>query len=340
VLVRLEDADGRVGWGETYLLPGFPEEAAAVAAWLVGQDPDAAAQALATVGGANRWVLSAVAMALDDLRARRRGISLAALYGEPVRDRVRAYASSTGYVDGVPNAEAWAAEATAARDAGFWGFKLRIGRDLPDGELASMALAKAAVPELAWMADVNAAWTADQALTLAGSVDELGLAWLEEPTDTSDYPAYRPIREALATPLAGGEIVESPGAAVPALTAGAFDLIQPDVSICGGVAPALRIAAAATAQGIGCLPHACNGAINLAATLQLLAIVPGLPDAEATAGSALAGEPVLEHDFGENPLRSDLLVEPIRPADGWIAIPDGPGLGVEVDEDVVARYRA
>jgi D-galactarolactone cycloisomerase len=224
-----------------------------------------------------------------------------------------------------------------AREAGFWGIKLRVGRDDPEAELRSVAEARAAVPGLAWLADVNAAWSAETASRLTPAVDQLGLVWLEEPLPTSDYAAYRPIREAMSTPLAGGEIVETPGAAAAALAAGAFDLIQPDVSICGGVAPGLRIAAAATAQGIGCVPHACNGAINLAATLQLLSIVPGLP---GTASAALGVEPVLEHDFGENPLRSDLLVEPLRPADGWIAIPDGPGLGVEVDEVVVARYRA
>ena len=306
-------------------------------AWLVGQDADAAAQALATLGGANRWVLSAVAIAVDDLRARRRGVPLAALYGERVRDRVRAYASSTGYVDGVPHAEAWASEARSAAVAGFWGIKLRIGRDDPELELRAVAMSRDAVPALAWMADVNAAWSAETTRRLVPALDGLGLAWLEEPLPTTDYPAYRPFRELLATPVAGGEIVESPGAAAAALAAGAFDLIQPDVSICGGVAPALRIAAAATAQGIGCVPHACNGAINLAATLQLLAILPRLPD--SAAGPELGGEPALEHDFGENPLRSDLLAEPLRPTDGWVAIPAGPGLGVDVDEDVVARYR-
>ena len=113
---------------------------------------------------------------------------------------------------------------------------------------------------------------------------------------------------------------------------GAFDIIQPDASICGGVAAVLRIGAAAAAQGVACIPHACNGAINLAATLQALAVLAPLPE-------HLEAGPLLEHDFGENPIRTDLLATPLAIEDGWIAIPDGPGLGVEVDEGVMAALR-
>lgn len=332
LLIRVEGPDGLVGWGETYLVPGAREAADAVCRWLIGQDVEAAAATLVAVTGAHRWALSAVTMALDDLRARHRGIPLSGLHGERVRSHVRPYASSAGYVAGAPLDETWAAEAMAVHAAGFRAFKLRIGREDPGQELAAMRAVQRAVPGLDWMADVNAAWSSETTRDLGPDLAELGLLWLEEPVSTTDLPAYARLRQALPIPIAGGEGVESPGDATTALAAGAYDIIQPDASICGGVAPLLRIAAAAGAQGVACIPHACNGAISLAATLQVLAVLVNR-DPVIDAG------PLLEHDAGENPIRTDLLMEPPTIHDGWMEIPTGPGLGVEVDEAVVAALR-
>jgi D-galactarolactone cycloisomerase len=137
----------------------------------------------------------------------------------------------------------------------------------------------------------------------------------------------------LSVPIAGGEGSQSPGQATGALSAGLFDIIQPDVSICGGLAPLLTIAAAAEAQGVACIPHACNGAVNLAATLQALAALP-------LQSPAIEAGPMLEHNVGENPLRTDLLATRLPIRDGWLAIPDGPGLGVEIDESVMEALQA
>lgn len=332
LLVRVETGDGIVGWGETYLVPGAREAAERLCAFLAGRDVESAAETLGSLGGAPRFVLSAVRLAVDDARTRHRGVPLSALYGERVRTQVRPYASSTGYVAGVPLADAWATEAAAVRAAGFAALKLRIGRGDPGDELAAIRATQAAVPGFVWMADVNEAWTAETTLRHADNLAGLALRWLEEPIPTADPRAYATLRGRLPMPIAGGEGLQSPGQAKTALLAGAFDLIQPDVSICGGVAPLLTIAAAAEAQGVACIPHACNGAINLAATLQVLAVLPLQP-------AAIEAGPMLEHDAGENPLRSDLLATPLAIRDGSIAIPDGPGLGVEVDERVVAALR-
>ncbi|MFN8623953.1 MAG: mandelate racemase/muconate lactonizing enzyme family protein, partial [Chloroflexota bacterium] len=298
-----------------------------------GQDVEVAAASLATLRDAPRMVLSAVRIALDDARARRRGIPLHALYGERVRTRIRPYASSAGYVAGADLAATWIAEATAARDAGFAALKLRIGRGDAAREVEAIRVAVAAVDGFDWMADVNEAWSVETTRRHGPELAALGLRWLEEPMPATDLPAYARVRGTLGLPVAGGEGSESPGRASAALVAGAFDIIQPDVSICGGLAPLLTIAAAAGAQRVACIPHACNGAINLAATLQALAVLP--PQA-----AAVEAGPLLEHDHGENPIRTDMLATPLVIREGWIDIPDGPGLGVEVVERVVAALRA
>jgi len=331
VVVRVEDTDGHVGWGETYLVPGAAEACRAMTAELPGREPDGAVTALSSRPGLHRWALGAVTMALDDLRARARGVSVAALYGDRLRDRVRPYASSRGYVEGQATVDAWGEEAAAMTAAGFTAMKLRIGRYELDDEVAAIERVVAGTPSMTWMADGNGAYTRDESDRLGAALGALGFRWLEEPLPTDDYAAYAPLAEALTIPLAGGEILESASAAKPFLDGGSFDLVQPDVSICGGIGGVLEIARVATAAGRITIPHACSGAIAMAATLQILAVLP-VP----TGGPAYA-EPLLEFDVGENPIRTELLTVPLAPDAGWIPIPDSPGLGVEVDEAAVRR---
>jgi D-galactarolactone cycloisomerase len=332
VLVRIRDREGTTGWGETYLVPGVVEGARAVAETLVGLDPSQAADRLTRLEHAHRWAVGAVSTALDDLRGRVAGVPSGTLHGPRLRERVTAYASSTGYVDGVPLAEAWLAEAELLHDAGYRQLKLRIGRGPISEELPAMEQVVAQAPDVTWMADGNGAYGFDDALELGIGLEALGMRWLEEPLPTSDYAAYRPLAHALRIPLAGGEILETTAQAAAALSAGAFDIVQPDLAICGGAGPLLEIATLTAGQRVACIPHACNGAILRAATLQVLSVLPvadGLP-AWAT--------PVLEDDVGENPLRTDLVRDAPAVEDGWIAVPAGPGLGIEVDEAAVERY--
>jgi len=334
VVVRLEDDDGRVGWGETYLVPGSVHAVREMTGALMGREPDAAAAALSAEPALHRWALGAVSMALDDLRARRLGVAVSALYGDRQRERVRAYASSGGYVEGVSPEASWREEATARWGDGFRAMKLRIGRYPVADEVLAMERLVATAPDMIWMADGNGAYSLEESLWLGRALDALGFRWLEEPLPTDDYAAYASLARDLAIPLAGGEILESVGDAEPFLRAGSFDLVQPDVSICGGIGGVLEIAVAATGAGRFAVPHACNGAISLAATLQLLAVLP------VPAGAPSWAEPILEHDVGENPIRTGLLATPLKLDDGWVTIPNGPGLGVEVDEEGLRRLVA
>jgi D-galactarolactone cycloisomerase len=214
---------------------------------------------------------------------------------------------------------------------GFQAMKVRVGRFDLGGEIGAIERVVAASPPMTWMADGNGAYSLDESRRLGAALEALGFRWLEEPLPTHDYAAYAPLARELTIPLAGGEILESVEAATPFLGSGSFDLIQPDVSICGGIGGLLEIARAAAAAGRLTVPHACSGAIAMAATLQILAVLPVAADAPSWA------EPLLEFDVGENPIRTDLLSTPLAPEDGWMAIPDGPGLGVEVDEAAVRR---
>jgi D-galactarolactone cycloisomerase len=195
-------------------------------------------------------------------------------------------------------------------------------------ELDAMTRLRDAFPSLELMADGNAAYTTRQALSVGRHLHDLGFRWFEEPIPTTDYAGYELLRDALPLGLAGGESIQSRGQAREAIDRRAFDIIQPDVSICGGIGEALFIAAVARLAAIETHPHACNGALSLAATLHLLA---ALPDPNRLPADA----PLLEHDFGPNLARTDLLTTPLEFRDGWFTVPTGPGLGVDVDEAFV-----
>ena len=193
-----------------------------------------------------------------------------------------------------------------------------------------MTRLREAFPTLELMADGNAAYTLRQALEVGRHLHDLAFRWFEEPMPTTDYAGYERLRDALPLALAGGESIQSRGQARDLVDRRAVDIIQPDVSICGGIGEALVIAGMARLAAIETHPHACNGALGLAATLQVLGAIPDPNRLPADA-------PLLEHDFGPNPARTDLLATPLEFRDGWFTIPAGPGLGVEVDEDFVRR---
>jgi D-galactarolactone cycloisomerase len=334
VVVRLEDRDGVVGWGETYLVPDAVEAAREMTEALVGVAPDEAASDVTSRPGLHRWALGAVSMALDDLRARVRGVPVSDLYGERRRGKVRAYASSRGYLGGLSPESAWTDEAATSWENGFRAMKLRIGRYPVDEEIDAIERVVAASGPMTWMADGNGAYDMADSRKLGAALEGLGFRWLEEPLPTDDYLAYAPLANELSIPLAGGEILESADDTKPYLRAGSFDLVQPDASICGGIGGVLEIAAAARDAGRFAVPHACSGAISLAATLHILAVMAVPPDSPKWA------EPILEHDVGENPIRTDILTTPLTLDDGWMTIPDGPGLGIDIDEMALRRLVA
>ena len=113
---------------------------------------------------------------------------------------------------------------------------------------------------------------------------------------------------------------------------GAFDIIQPDVSLCGGIGEVLFIAELAALSGVRCIPHCWGGAILIAATLHLLAILPDPHWGFET------DTPMLEWDRSENPWRTDIVSQPFVVKEGSMAVPTVPGLGVEVDEKAIQRY--
>jgi D-galactarolactone cycloisomerase len=335
-LVKLTDADGRAGWGESYLVPGLVPMLEDVGALLIGQPATELRALVADI----RWALehtysaSALIIALEDLRARQLGVSVAETYGGASRTRVRMYAASGGYIEGVDPKDSWPREVERIREMGFTALKLRIGRYPIDHETRLLEDMRAGLPEgFGLMADGNAAYTFPQAIAMGHVLDRLGFTWFEEPLRQQDnYAGYERLAAALDIALAGGEVLSSRAEALAFMARAPVDIVQPEPVICGGVGETLWIAELADLHAITAMPHTSNSAVGIAAALQVLATLPN------PTRSPSAAEPFLEYGVDDNPHRSGLLQAPLEMRDGWVTIPDGPGLGIEIDEGYLRQH--
>src|ERR1700722_7838617 len=337
VLVRLRDRDGRAGWGEAGLRPGVPAVTRELGELLLGRDPQRCGALLdqLTRTTADQWAVSALAIALDDLRARQLGVGVAGLYGGRRRESVRAYAASAGYHATRPIEELWPAEVGEAVAAGFTAVKFRIGKHAPDRELPVLAGIRDGVgASLQMMADGNGAYSVAQSVRVASGLADLGFTWLEEPVirfrGDERYAGYGDLTRNAGLAIAGGEGLER-RTDFARLLADGVDILQPDVGICGGIGEASLRADLAARGGRGGVPHCWGGAVLVAATLQLLAVIPEATEVDGSYGC------LIEWDTFEKPMRTDPPSAPPTVTDGQIAIPVGPGLGVDVDEEVVQR---
>jgi len=342
LLVRLETDDGLVGWGETCVMPGVRAVIDEVCAPLVlGQDPRQHRRLWQAMWQAtlNGFAVGAMDIALHDLWGQACGLSIAELYGGRLRDHVPVYVSALSYVAGRDPADIWLDEAQRLVEQGIPAIKMRIGRYPWRHELPLIARVRDALPDaVRLMADGNAAYTLPTATRVGRALEQIGLDWFEEPMpqlspSQADYAGYERLAAHLDIPIACGEILQSRGAFQQLLAQGKADIVQPDVAICGGIAETLFVADLARLAAVPCIPHCWGGAIAIAATLQLLALLPA-----PTAGPNAEVAP-LELDVTENPLRTALLAEPLGVVAGRLAVPSGPGLGITVDEAALARYR-
>jgi galactonate dehydratase len=162
---------------------------------------------------------------------------------------------------------------------------------------------------------------------LAKVLEPLGLLFIEEPLLSENPEGLRQIAELVSTPIALGERLYSRWDFKPFFEAGAVDIIQPDLSHAGGILECRKIAAMAEAYDVAVAPHCPLGPVALAACLQLAACTPNVAIQEMSLG--------IHYNVGADLFTYCKQKEQLTPQDGFLAIPTGPGLGVDIDEDVV-----
>jgi len=339
LLVKIETDEGLVGWGETEPISGARGTIEDhIAPRLMGRNPLEYRRLWREMWGpnfGNGLAVGGVETALNDLRGKALNLPVAELFGGRLRDRVPVYVSALNYVEKPEIEEEYPKVAAEMVARGHRAIKMRLGRYAVDREArVARAVRETVGPDVKLLADGNGAYTQGSALRMAHVLHELGFEYFEEPLPqvTPNYTGYEQLRRKMPLPLAGGEGLDSRASGKALIDRGCFDIIQPDISLCGGLGEALFIAELAALSGIRCFPHCWGGDIVIAASAHLLSLLPdphwGLP----------TDTPLLEIDQGENPWRDGLAIEPLKPRDGFVTVPTKPGLGIEINEEVVRKY--
>ncbi len=330
-LVRVETDEGVTGYGSGDTMDGFePFEPL-----FTGQNPLRIAEhvkVIETIGfhAGRYWPLEA---ALWDIAGQVTGQPVSVLFGGAGR-RLPAYASFGEARSPQARAEA----AVAAKAAGFRAMKIRIDRTSSGFSLEALRATREAVgDDIALMADLNQWWRMAgdtspaldlaQVRPIAAELAELGVLWLEEPLPGGDLDGMRALRAQVR--VAGGEMARTPAELLAALDAGALDVVQPDVVLSVGLLRARTIGELALLRHRWFTPHTWTNGLGLLANLHVVA--------------GVGGGPYVEFPYdppGWTPERRDFfLAEPVRvDAEGYLNVPDAPGLGARIDHDAVARY--
>ncbi|HYM71381.1 MAG TPA: mandelate racemase/muconate lactonizing enzyme family protein [Stellaceae bacterium] len=343
-LVEIVGEDGNSGWGEAF---GPARLTAPIVEYykplLVGEDALATERHWQTLYNRLRdhgqkglaiEALSAVDIALWDLKGRHLGLPVSRLIGGPLRTRVEAYATGFYRKRGGDPFAYLVEEARERVASGFTGIKLKLGFGMDDDIRLCHAVRRAIGDKPAIMIDANHAYDATGAIALGRRIEALNIAWFEEPVPPEDLAGYREVKAALAIPIAGGEAEFTRWGFRPLIVERLVDILQPDTAAAGGISETKKIADMANAFGVRVNPHVWGTGVALAASLQLIACLPHNPPGLHPI------EPLLEFDQSEHPIRMAVITEPIVQRDGWVAIPEGPGIGVEIDRAALAKFKA
>ena len=336
LVVEIVTADGRSGFGET-CSPVSPRATArivedALAPVLLGADEsDIGAlwqrmrQALvAPVAGAGAEAVSAVDIALWDLLGQKLSAPIHALLAGHGLDRLPAYASFIGWIDD----RRAVAEAERAMRLGFRQLKVKLSPPL-DAAIARVTLMRQTVGEgFGLVADPNGSFDYVEAVQLARRLAELGYLWLEEPIDPSDLAGLVELNRHGFLPLAAGENEFGPRGALALAATGAIGVLQPDCGRIGGITGFSRAVTAAATLGVTFAPHHAGGAIKATAALHLAAALPGFRVMECSLLRT-----ALHDDLTRAPTAHPSLLD----SDGCLPVPQGPGLGIDVNRETFAR---
>ncbi len=356
LLLRIETDCGLVGWGEGGQY-GPPEPVAAcihavLAPQILGCDPRQPVRLQELLYARTRdfgqkgtyiEAISAIDIALWDLMGQALDEPVHRLLGGAFRERIHAYATGCYYRpehqhDPASQLPALAAEVRGYVEAGFDTLKMKLGLLAIADDAARVACVRAAIgPQTRLLADANHAYNGYSALRMGRILEQHDVLWFEEPVVPEDLDGYRRLRQSLDIAIAGGECEFMRYGFRRLFEQGCVDIAQPDICACGGLSEWVKIHALASSFGIATIPHVWGSGIGLAAALQALAATPPFP--YTAQPQPLLHEPLVEFDRNPNPLRDELLVTPLRLVDGCLPVPQGPGLGIQVDEAVLQRYR-
>lgn len=274
--------------------------------------------------GVTVCAMGGIDMALWDIYARSLGVPIYKLLGGGYRSRLPTYASG-----GHAAADGAGDEALGYIAQGFRAVKMRVGamdapRIVPDGIARIRAVREAIGPDARLMLDAHGSLNEAQAIRLAQAAEEFDIDWFEEPVSSDNWNGMRRVREATSIPISTGENDFTHFDFRDIIAHEAADILQPDLAVVGGFTAARRIGALAHAANLQVAPHIWGSALLFYASLQLAAALPNCP--------------IIEFRQGGNPLFTELIAPPPAiDSEGYVTVPSGPGLGVDIDLEAARR---
>ncbi len=336
VLVEVYTDEGIVGIGEAFTIP----EVALVAIskfykpMLLGENPLDVERlwekmyfgaGYSGVKGVMIEALSGIDIALWDLRGKAENKPVWQLLSNPATQQpsklsLHAYAAG-GFWSPLDET---ITELTSYVERGFDGVKMKVGLGIEEDARRVAAVRQAIGDDVKLMMDANCGYTVEQAIELGKRVEEQNVHWFEEPVIVEDWDGYKKVRESLNVKIAGGEGEYTRWGFRELMGRGCVDVAQPDTMRCGGLTESVKIAQIAASFNTAYAPHVFCSVVGLVASLHIAAVAPTFE--------------IFEFDMTPNPLRTHLTKTPIAAKASRVLVPNGAGLGVELDNDALARY--
>ena len=345
MIVKVETDDGICGWGEAFG-PAFANKAIIehyYAPKLIGMDPFESSviweklySALQDHGqkGTVIEALSAIDLALWDIKGKKLNMPVYQLMGGAQRKYVKPYATGLYHRDTGDILSDLIEEAVGYVQAGFKGVKLKIGFDVEKDKIKIREIRRAIGGNIAFMVDANHAYNARTAINIGKFMEDYSVLWFEEPVPPEDIEGYVEVKSKIDIPIAGGEAEFTRYGYQNLLEKRAVDILQMDCCAMGGLSEYQKILVLASLKNIQCFPHVWGSSIAVNTALQAAFSQPNFPN-------ALYPEEIwFELDRTPNIFREELSLNKLVIKDGYISAPELPGLGFVINEDLIKNSRS
>jgi len=355
LLIKVETDNGLTGWGESGQYgPGEPVSTfikSVLKQLLIGKNPldinvlwEKMFTTIHDFGRKTTGIeaISGIDIALWDIAGKYYNKPIYELLGGGFRKKVLGYATGYYYreedlTDYKNSLMRLKDETTGYLDAGFIAMKAKVGLLNVEKDAERIAtIRNAAGKKTILMVDANHAYNFHTAKKMGRLLEELKVHIFEEPVLPENIYGYKMLRETLNIAIAAGENEYTRFGFLELLKNECLDIIQPDIGCAGGFTEVKRIEALASSYNVPLIPHVWGSCVALAAALQFCSTIAPLP--HTAFPTAPENEPMIEFDKNFNPLRDKLSINPFKVEDGFVKVPDGPGLGIEINMSILEKY--
>jgi len=342
-IVKITTVSGHVGWGEGYGPADVIKSGIELmSSYLINENP-LQIETLwnimyrRTLDFARRGVLvsamSAIDVALWDLKGKILNLPVHVLLGGKKRDFIEAYATGMYFTNSEKLSDVLPKEAKRYCEMGFTAMKMKVGLGIQE-DIENIKMVREAIgPKVNLMIDANHAYNLREAIQLAKKAEPYNIYWFEEPISPEYYDQYSELRTKTSIPIAAGECEYLRFGFHKLLDSKSVDIIQPDICGTGGLTEAKRIAVLSSVYGIEVIPHTWGTGIAISAATHFISNLDDVP------GRLKPPCCYIELDQTENALRDELTISDIEVKNGKIKVSDKPGLGFEINEQALKKYR-